>query len=128
MKPIAATKTRFPALTKAVLAHLDREQLADVARYGAAAGWSGFTYYTETDAFFNKHRADIIALAKQTADDFGQGMFAMIKAFRCLNGSYSEEEIAEAIYANTGDAETQVKNALAWFALEEVSRELNPDL
>lgn len=131
---VKANDTRFPALTRAVLRHVDRESLEDVARHGADAGWSGFTYYSDTLAFFKRHKADILALAKQQADDFGQGMIEMVRGFRCLgnNGKpdWNEDEIADALYnpRSDSDASTQVQNAMAWYALEEVARELNPDI
>mgnify|MGYP003349736771 CR=1 FL=1 len=139
-------ETRFPRLTRAILRRLDREQLADVARHGADAGWSGFTYYADTVAFYKAHKADILALAKQQADDFGQGMIAMIAGFNCLSSKvttnlylsnsprcyrkpdFSEDEIAEAIYSGRGESADTIRNALAWFALEEVARELNPEV
>jgi hypothetical protein len=129
--------TRFPKLTKTVLSHLDIEQLADVARHGADAGWSGFTYYTETVAFFRRHRKDIMALAKDSADAMGNdGMIKMIRNFGCLSSGqypnrkpdYTADEVAEAIYTNRGGNVDLIQNAMAWFALEEIARELNPDV
>jgi hypothetical protein len=125
---IKVEQTRFPRLTRAILRRLDRDELADVARHGADAGWSGFTYYTDTVAFYKAHKGNILDLAKQMADDFGQSMIEMVKGFRCLNDAYSADEIAEAIYSGRGEAADVIRNAMAWFALEEVARELNPDL
>lgn len=120
--------TRFPRLTRAVLHRLDRESLIDVCNHGADAGFAGFTYYTDTVAFYKAHKADILAMAEQDAKDFRQGMLEMVAGFRCLNGEYSVDEIGEALYAGRGDASTQVRNAMAWYALESVARELNPEL
>ena len=125
---IKTENTRFPRLTRAILRKLDREELADVARHGADAGWNGFTYYTDTEAFYRAHKADILALAKDEATDFGQEMLEMIKGFRCLNGAYSLDEIAAALHSNQGDGATSIRNAMSWFALESVARELNPGL
>jgi len=129
---IKAEDTRFPRMTRAILRQVDREQLEDVARHGADAGWNGFTYYTETCAFFKAHKSDILELAKQMADDFGQDTLEMIRGFRCLgnNGKpdYSTTEIAEALYSGRGECADLIRNAMAWFALEEVARELNPDI
>ena len=125
-----AGETRFPALTRAILNHLDMAELEDVARHGADAGWPGFTYYSDTGAFFQTHKADILALAKQDAEDMGTDMLEMIRGFRCLgnNGKpdYSMAEIGEAIYAGAGECADVIQNAMAWFALEEVARELHP--
>lgn len=136
MKTIKADETRFPRLTRAILRRLNREELADVARNSADAGWSGFTYYNETNAFYKAHKADILVLAQQSANDLGEDMLAMIAGFGCLSSgqhpnrkpNYSQTEIAEALYSGRGDAATYVRNAMAWFALEEVARELNPDV
>ena len=133
---IKAENTRFPRLTRAILRKLNRERLADVARHGADAGWSGFTYYTDTNAFYKAHKADILELAKQCAEDFGQEMLVMVQGFNCLsdksNGRgkpfYSLDEIAAALHSDKGEGSTCIRNAMAWFALEEVARELNPEV
>jgi hypothetical protein len=129
---IKVNETRFPRLTRAILRHLDREQLEDVARHGADTGWSGFTYYTETCAFYKAHKADILKMAEEMASDLGEDMITMIRNFNCLSTNrkpdYSQSEIAEALYSGRGECADIIRNAMAWFALEEVARELNPDI
>jgi len=126
---IKVQDTRYPRLTRAILRRLDRETLEDVARNSADAGWNGFTYYADTVAFFKAHKADILDLAKQNADDFGQDMLEMIAGFGCLkNDKLSATDIGEALFSGRGDHALTVRNAMAWFALEEVARELNPDV
>lgn len=98
------------------------EKAQYVYRHGADGGFSGFSYYCDTVPFAKKNRKEIVELAKNIADDFGEGVFKMIAGFRCLSGDYSEGEIAEAIYNSKSENDTQVLNALAWFALEEVCR------
>lgn len=94
----------------------------DVDDHGAAGGFTGFIYYSDTVPFARKNRKEIIDVAKELADDIGQGVFKMIAMFRCLNGDYTEGEIAEAIYNGKSENDVQILNALAWFALEEVCR------
>lgn len=130
---IKAENTRFPRLTRAILRKLDREELADVARHGADAGWNGFTYYTETNAFYKAHKADILELAKQCAEEMGEEMLVMVQGFRCLNSKpgakdYSLDEIAAALHSYKGEGSAYIRNTMAWFALEEVARELNPEV
>ncbi len=129
---IKVQDTRFPRMTRAILRQLDREDLESVAAHGADAGWCGFSYYTETVAFFKAHKSDILKLAEEIASDMGEDMIAMIRGFRCLGYSgkpdYTTSEIAEAIYSGRGESADIIRNALAWFALEEVARELNPEL
>jgi len=125
---IKVSDTRYPRLTRAILRRLDRESLEEVCRHGASGGFAGFTYYTDTVAFFKAHKGDILSLAKQQADDFGQGMLEMIQSFNCVGKDYSMDEIGEALYSGRGESSTFIRNAMAWYALEEVARELNPEL
>jgi len=133
---IKAENTSYPKLTRSVLRRIDREYLPDVVRCGANAGFSGFTYYSDTVSFWKANRADILAMAENLADSLGESMLSMIANFNCLcNGSYpnkkpiySEDEIARAIYCGKGEGVTAIQNAMAWFALEEIARELNPEI
>lgn len=128
--------TRFPRLTRAILRRLDREQLEDVARHGADAGWPGFIYTRDTCAFYKAHKADILKMAEEMANALGEDMLEMIRNFNCLSTGnypsrkpkYSPSEIAEALYSGRGEEADAIHSAMAWFALEEVARELNPDL
>ena len=129
------SETRFPKLTRAVLKQIggNREILKDVARHGAAGGFCGFTYYKDTLAFFRKNREEIKKLLRETAEILGEGLFSMVCNFVCLRDlKVTEEEVAAVLFGEseeTGEGnETQIENALAWFALEEIARELNPDL
>ena len=123
---ISTSETRYPKLTAAILAHLDADQLQEVANSSASAGWSGFCYYSETIPFWEAHKADILALARDLADDLGDGLLEMIAGFNCLEGEYSVDEVGRAIYSPEDDSELQtVRNAMAWFALEEVAREVS---
>lgn len=128
-KQIKVTETRYPKLTRAVLRSVDREQLIDVCYHGASAGFGQFVYYKDTLAFYRKNKGDIMALAKEQAEDFGIDVLKMIKDFGCLkNIKLTPYEIAEALHSHGDDNIEQVQNAMAWYALEEIARELNPDL
>ena len=97
------------------------DRAPDVTNHGADGGFSGFIYYKETLAFTRRNRAAIVKLCEDMAKEIGEsGPVALVKGFRCLSGS-SESEVAASLYGR-GDGDTQVSNALAWFALEEVSR------
>lgn len=97
-----------------------KEIAQDVANNGANAGWHGFTYYADTVKFATRNKAAILDFAKQMAADMGEELYAMIGGFNCLK--ISATEAAEAIHNAKSDERTSVYNALAWFALEEVSR------
>lgn len=98
------------------------ESALDVARYGANCWYSGFIYYSETCGFFDTNRREILRLLSDNARDFGTNIVDMVNGFSCLNDI--DKSDIEAIlfgFEPTDEcAETQVKNALAWYALETV--------
>jgi len=83
-------------------------------------GYGGWIYHHETVPFFTRNRRSIIELAKQQAEDFGQGMLEMVAGFNSLNGEYTVDEIGETLFG--GEPDTQIANTLAWYAAEEVAR------
>ncbi len=71
---------------KAIMAQseLTAINLSDVARHGADGGVSGFTYYTETGAFFDANESLINEILEQTKDAcYGEGvsMVEMLQGF-----------------------------------------------
>ncbi len=131
---IKISETSFPKLARAVINQIgDRDSLADVARYGAAGGFCGFTYYKDTSEFYRKNREEIKKLLGETAGNLGESSLSTVKNFVCLRDwKVTEEEVATVLFGCFGEIdeekEQQIENALAWFALEEIARELNPDV
>lgn len=100
-----------------------RQNLRDIAEHGIDGGFCGFTYYSDTCAFFRKYREEILDLAENIADDMGIDMFSMVANFNCLKGlSLSPSEIAKALYQGKGECAYQIFNAMTWLAGEEVAR------
>jgi hypothetical protein len=99
-----------------------KETAEDVANHGADAGFVGFTYYTDTCAFYASHRDDIYCLAKDMSEQLGEEVIGMIRNFRCLGKDYTDEDVGQTLFGSKAKHQTQVANALAWFALEEVCR------
>ena len=99
-----------------------KQSAEDVVNIGADCGFSGFIYYTDTVRFFNNNRADIVNMAKEMADQIDEGVLEMVQSFNCLGKDYSLDEIGQTLYGSKRDVNTQIANALAWFALEEVCR------
>ena len=141
MKAVNVYDTRFPSLTQAVLDQIGegdtvetRDTLQGVVEHSADAGWPGFTYCTDTIAFFFKNRTEIRKLLSEVCSELGQTEIETIRNFGCLVDSkrkpeYSAEEAGVALYSTEEtDSSDCIRNALAWFALEEIARELNPDL
>ena len=114
-------------LVKAVVSQLGgwdsfKGSAPDISNHGIDGGFAGFTWHTDTVAFFKKNRAAILELAESEWQEIGyEGMFDMFKKFGCMKG-YSEDEIAKAIYTGKGEYADQILNCLSWYAGEEVCR------
>jgi hypothetical protein len=95
----------------------------DAARYGGDSGFPGFCYYSDTCAFFRRHRATILECLAEMAAEIGTDTAEMVAGFRCL-----KDVDRGAIYAVLSGGQhperEHVENALAWFALEEVGHSL----
>jgi len=127
IKEFAAQSHISESLIRAVVRQIGgwdyfQQTASDVNSYGAAGGFSGFTYYTDTVKFFNNNRAEIIYVARDMADQLGEETIEMIRSFNCLGKKYTGDEIGQTLYGAKRDVNTQISNALAWFALEEVCR------
>ena len=99
-------------------------------KHGAAAGFNGFIYYDETCKFARENIKDIFDYAVEQAEQLGEEVYKMISNFNCLNDmNVKETEVASTInlalkgVEDDQGIETQILNALSWYALEEVARE-----
>ena len=124
----------YNEMKEAVITQLDMDEketqqtLQDVARGGASGGFSGFIYHSDTIKFAEDNKKAIYGQIKQQAEDFGENPFKMIQSFSCLKDiKPTISEIADTIHGNPDQAtvndgvDTQIMNALAWYALEEVA-------
>ena len=98
------------------------QEMENVSRspYGAAAGFTGFIYYTETVNFWRKHRAAIVALMNEQAEGMGENVLQMVNRFNGLT-EYSADEIGRALYGHYNPDLNYIYNVFAWFALEQVA-------
>lgn len=130
---IKISDTRQPVLTRAVINALGgiesaRESMPDIVNHGVDGGFSGFIYYSDTVKFAARHKAAILERLKEDASNFGDsGVISMLAGFNCFKGM-SQEEIADGLYNPRSDNRTTIYNGLAWYACEEIAREMNPAL
>lgn len=130
------TRSHLPAaLIRAVIKQMGgwqsfQESAADITNHGIAGGFSGFIYYTETVAFAKKHKAAILETLADLTRDIGGDEYQLIAGFNCLSTrgkpDYTPGQIASLIHAREPKNDenhdyTQIFNALAWYAGEEVA-------
>lgn len=138
MKTIKETikDSNIPAkLIRSVYNTVGADSLEYLAISGAASGFTGIIYHSDTVAFFKRNRKDIVRLVESMAEDMGEVPCDMVAGFNCLGGQNKERKheyypsIARCLYGGRiTDADTAVANALCWFACEEVARAFNPDI
>jgi hypothetical protein len=74
-------------LINAVIRQLGgKDRLADIYLHGVDGGYPGFTYYTDTVAFYKRHKAAINALLFEQADELGEDPVQMVLRWRCIAG------------------------------------------
>jgi len=100
-----------------------KESAADICKYGAGAGVTGFIYYTETEAFTKRNFTKIMTLLNEYADDMGLNAIELMYGFNCFK-DMSVHEIFDGLTNKNSDDRTTIYNGLAWFALEEAARSL----
>lgn len=94
----------------------------EASEHGADGGFGGFIYYSEAEEFFRGNRAAILECLQEVAAELAVDIMTLVAGFRCLS-DVGPDEIGSAIWGNEDD-EAGVRNALAWFALEEVGHAL----
>ena len=118
-------QTSNPKLARAVVRQLGgwesaQESLPDIARHGVDGGFHGFIYYHDTNNFFKANRKEILKCLDESTLGTGESPFRMVTKWEGLEG-FDEFEIAAGIYDTAHEHATLVRNALAWFAAEEVA-------
>jgi hypothetical protein len=93
----------------------------DICNYGAAGGFNGFVYYTDTVAFTKRNHALIIELLNNYAEDVGINVLELLNCFDCFK-DMKEHEIFDGLMNPKSDDRQSIYNGLAWFALEECAR------
>ena len=110
-------------LINAVIRRVGLDSVQDIVNHGIGGGFGGFIYYSDTCAFYRRHRKAINQWVKDMAEGFGQSPVEFVQSFGCLKDFDYRDEIGRCIYnGRLNDETTQVENALAWFTAEEVCR------
>jgi hypothetical protein len=125
-KQVLAENSEYKTLINAVIRQLGgKESLSDIRNHGISGGFTGFTYYSDTVAFANRHRSSINRLLEQMADELGEDVVSMVSNFGVFRNSGMDAEDKKDLYRFLGGGkckETTIPNLMAWFAAEEVAR------
>lgn len=119
-------QSNYAMLTTAVIEQLGdwelfEESAENIANYGAAGGFSGFIYYSDTIAFYDVNRALILAAFAYECHEMGMGAAECLHNFNCVTDCRLDVCERFLMGLSAGEEETQLKNAMAWWALERVS-------
>ena len=87
----------------------ERFLISDIATHGCRCGVSGLTYYTETIAFYDKHKKEIWDMLYDLSEDSGFSIPFLMSDF---DGA-----------RNVSDHDT-FKNFLVWWAVTQKAREI----
>lgn len=123
LKQVIEDNQDHEIIIKEVVEKIDYDRIADVLGHGIDSGFDGFIYHRDTCTFYIHHREHINQWIKDMAEDCGQSAIEFVQSFNCLKEANWTEEIGLCIYGGKVNEETtQIENALAWFAAEEVCR------
>jgi len=97
-----------------LLDNQEKSTIRDTAEHGCSGGTIGeLIYYADTNAFYEKYKEEIWDRLSNMADDMGEA--SILHLIVTFNGS---KEVG---------SELQLRNLLAWWAAEEVCREICMD-
>ena len=125
-------KMSYEKIKEAVIKQLKcddvQQTFKDVVKGGASGGFGGFIYHNETVKFAKDNIKHIYKYLKEQANDMGVNAFEMVQGFNCLYDIQpTQAEVADTIHGHPDQAtindgvDTEILNALAWYALEEVA-------
>ena len=101
------------------------EYAQEITNHGINGGFPGFIYYVDTVAFAKRNLKTILEMAEEIATDLGEtDGYQLIAGFTSLRKSHdlTGGRVANIISKPEHKAYTDVMNALAGFAAEEVAR------
>ena len=118
---IDLTEFKADPLNAAVLAQVgdNVETLVNIAQYGAAGEYVGFTYYADTCKFYESNKALILTALVESFYE-SELAFNDIPHWSCFNG-VSLTNIFLTVAGIDNDDDITIKNGLAWFAAEHVA-------
>lgn len=125
---VLKTHADYGSLIRAVRRRLFEDgMIEDVVNHGIDGGFNGFIYYSDTCAFFDRHKQKIVDLIEELADECGvdadEFIQGFIQEFNCLQPDPPSKRVINKVLYGRGcnheDVDT-LKNALTWFVAETI--------
>jgi len=88
--------------------------------YGADTNYCGFTYMESTSKFYDTNKKAIDALVLSSASRTGGTVIDLVSS----ESMVSTSKVESFFMGYGGDDDVYIKNALAWFALEDTAHKL----
>lgn len=116
----------YPTLAEAVIDQMGGfesfcEDAQSIAEHGADSGFHGFIYYSDTIGFYDKNKKRILRALQDECMDIGQTMADCIASFNCID--CTSIQVESFLLGLNDEDETDLKNALSWWALERVAHD-----
>lgn len=123
LKQVIQDNPQYKQLINAVYNRIGKDSIQDVNSHGIGGGYSGFIYYHDTHAFAMRYRKQILELCKDMVDSIGyKNIHELVLSFNCVNDDEDNYTDLCKYIGNSRCEQSQITNALAWFAAEEVCR------
>jgi hypothetical protein len=125
-KQVLAENSQYKTLINAVINQLGGiESMEDIRNHGISGGFTGFTYYSDTVKFANRHRSSIVRLLEEQAESMGEDVVKMVSGFGQFRNNPMDDDERKDLYRFLGGGKCKdviIPNLMAWFAAEEVAR------
>jgi len=124
-KQVLQDNSEYKTLINAVINRIGLDAVNDVNNCGMAAGFSGFTWHSDTHTFAMRYRKLIVKLLEQQAEDLGEDIVSMVASFGYFRNNKMDNEDKKELYKYLGggrNEQSTITNLMAWFAAEEVCR------
>ena len=100
---------KYKTIKSFVENNFDANEIDMICRYGCENGFNGIIYYSETTALYDKFQEEIWEMLWRESEEQGVSVMELISVFN---------------NADSIGSDAQFKNALVWFAVEQIAYEI----
>ena len=101
---------KYKTIKSFVENNFDANEIDMICQYGCENGFNGIIYYSETTALYDKFQEEIWEMLWRESEEQGVSVMELI-----------------ASYCSSIGSDAQFKNALVWFAVEQIAIRLHDE-